>query len=323
MIPDFPRFKLLCLEDADAIAALSRSLPPYSDYNFTSLWVWGGAQGRHEISVLHGNLVVRFTDYLTGEPFYSFLGVNDTLQTAHTLLEFSAGMGLPAELHLIPECATEALAAEPLSVCEDQASFDYVYSAPQLSALLGGPFKSKRSALRAFESDHPDRSFVLLSLRDPLAQETVRNITQAWIALKNADGSEPGIAQELEAIELTIELAHLRDYWVGIVSTGAAATSFSVEELSHGTWSVSHFAKSAERRRGENEYLTRELAARLVKQDVLHLNWQQDLGLESLRASKLSFRPSKMLKKFILAPAARGDNRSSLRPRSIKPSSRW
>lgn len=323
MIPDFPRFKLLCLEDADAIAALSRALPPYSDYTFTSLWVWGGAQARHEISVLHGNLVVRFTDYLTGEPFYSFLGVNDTLQTAHSLLEFSAAMGLAAELHLIPEVATEALDTERLSMCEDQASSDYVYSAHQLSELLGGPFKSKRSALRSFESEHADRSFSLLSLRDPQAQETVRSITKAWMALRDADGHEPGIASELDAIELTIELAELREYWVGIVSTGGVATSFSVEELTHGTWSVSHFAKSAERRRGENEYLTREISARFVRQDVLHLNWQQDLGIESLRASKLSFRPHKMLKKFVLAPAARGDIRSSLRPRSMKPPSRW
>ncbi|HET8932326.1 MAG TPA: phosphatidylglycerol lysyltransferase domain-containing protein [Polyangiales bacterium] len=323
MIPDFPRFKLLCLEDADAIAALSRALPPYSDYNFTSLWVWGGAQGRHEISVLHDNLVVRFTDYLTGEPFYSFLGVHDTLQTARALLEFSAAMGLPAELHLIPESATQMLGSDPLSSCEDQSSSDYVYLASQLSELLGGAYKSKRSALRAFESEHTDRSFSFLSLRDPEAQQTVRNITQAWMKLKNADGVGPGIAHELEAIELTIELAHLREYWVGIVSTGGVATSFSVEELTHGTWSVSHFAKSAERRRGENEYLTREIAARFVKQEVSHLNWQQDLGIESLRASKLSFRPHKMLKKFILAPAARGDIRSSLRPRSMKPPSHW
>lgn len=323
MIPDFPRFKLLSLEDADAIATLSRALPPYSDYTFTSLWVWGGAQGRHEISVLHGNLVVRFTDYLTGEPFYSFLGVHDTLQTARSLLEFSAAMGLPAELHLIPESATEVLSAEHFSICEDQASSDYVYLASQLSELVGGPFKSKRAALRAFEAEHADRNFSLLSLREPRAQEIVRTITQAWTALKNADGVELGIARELEAIELTIELAAMREYKVGIVSTGGVPTSFSVEELTHGIWSVSHFSKTAERRRGENEYLTREIASRFAKQNVLHLNWQQDLGIETLRASKLSFRPSQMLKKLIVAPAARGDMRGSVRPRSVKPPSRW
>ena len=102
MIPEFPQFKKLELSDKKDIEKFTSKFPPYSDFNFVSMWSWD-IKGEMRLSVLNNNLVVRFTDYLTGNPFYSFLGDNKVNETAEQLLELSKNEGLKAELKLIPE----------------------------------------------------------------------------------------------------------------------------------------------------------------------------------------------------------------------------
>ncbi|MFH1170731.1 MAG: hypothetical protein V1704_04200 [Candidatus Vogelbacteria bacterium] len=52
------------------------------------MWSWD-VNGEMRISELNGNLVVRFNDYLTGEPFYSFLGDNEVNEMAEVETKFA------------------------------------------------------------------------------------------------------------------------------------------------------------------------------------------------------------------------------------------
>src|SRR6185436_18008967 len=92
-LPEFPNFKSLELSDKGAIEAITKKFPPYSDFNFVSMWAWD-IKGEVRVSQLYGNLIVRFTDYLTGEPFYSFLGDSKVNETVRALLELSKRDGL-------------------------------------------------------------------------------------------------------------------------------------------------------------------------------------------------------------------------------------
>lgn len=65
MISEFPQFKKLELADKKDIEKFTSKFPPYSDFNFVSMWSWD-IRGEMRVSQLNGNLVVRFTDYLTG-----------------------------------------------------------------------------------------------------------------------------------------------------------------------------------------------------------------------------------------------------------------
>ena len=75
MLPEFPKFKSIDLTDKKEIEEINKKFPPYSDFNFVSMWCWD-IKGEMHISILHDNLVVKFTDYLTGDPFFSFFGNN-------------------------------------------------------------------------------------------------------------------------------------------------------------------------------------------------------------------------------------------------------
>src|SRR6185436_18619332 len=108
MIPEFPEFKKLELTDKEEVEKFTSKFPPYSDFNFVSMWSWD-IKGEMRLSMLNGNLVVRFTDYLTGELFYSFLGNSKVNETAEMLINFSRKEGLGAKLRLVPEDSIKGL----------------------------------------------------------------------------------------------------------------------------------------------------------------------------------------------------------------------
>src|SRR5574343_1109613 len=99
MIPEFPNFKNLELSDKKSIDNFTKKHPPYSDFNFTSMWVWNTTE-EIQISILNDNLVVKFTDYLNGDHFYSFLGTNKIKETTNILLDYTEKTNNKAELRL-------------------------------------------------------------------------------------------------------------------------------------------------------------------------------------------------------------------------------
>src|SRR4051812_16029246 len=101
MIPKFPDFKRLEISDRADVEAITKQFPPSSDFNFTSMWCWD-THGEIRLSQLNGNLIVKFTDYLTGEPFFSFVGTNKVNETAEKLLELSKKEALVQKLKLVP-----------------------------------------------------------------------------------------------------------------------------------------------------------------------------------------------------------------------------
>ncbi len=129
MIPEFPKFKKLEITDKEEVEKITSQFPPYSDFNFTSLWCWD-LLGETKISELKGNLVVKFSDYLTGAPFYSFIGN----QNVDFVLGSMAAMNLAPsyseiKLKLIVEDSVSAIKnKERYKITHDPDNYDYVFS---------------------------------------------------------------------------------------------------------------------------------------------------------------------------------------------------
>src|SRR3989338_6915620 len=81
MIPEFPQFKKLELSDKADVEKFTLPYSPYSDFNFTGTWSWD-VRDKMQISQLNTNYVIRFINYISGEAFYTFLGKNNTTDTA-------------------------------------------------------------------------------------------------------------------------------------------------------------------------------------------------------------------------------------------------
>src|ERR1700677_463854 len=152
VLATFPDLEPIELRHLPEIRSMTARFPSYSDFNAVSLWTWN-ASGPYRVGHLHGNLVVEFCDYLTGETFLSFIGDTEVAKTSLTLLEAArSAPGLSDELRLVPEHTAEPLRGDSrFGLEQEHDESDYMYSPQQAVGLKGTTYSDIRKKLRRFD----------------------------------------------------------------------------------------------------------------------------------------------------------------------------
>ena len=297
MIPTFPNFKRLELSDRPEVEVLLRLHPPYSDFNFASLWCYD-TRGLCRLSMLHGNLVVQISDYITGEPALSFLGVERVADTATALLDYSAKHALCPTLRLVPEMAIAPLMAvrDGFVAEPDEDGFDYIHSVEQLIALDHPALLRKRRKIERLQRKHPKLEVRRLNLVEPQTANNIFRLCERWRVGKGRSDCE--FKTERVAIERCVSAAaHFEFVTVGALLDGALA-GFTINEPIHDGYYMAHFGKCDPQWRGLSDLLESETARFMRGLDCSWMNHQQDLGLPGLRRYKRSWAAEAFLKKF-------------------------
>lgn len=301
MLPEFPKFKQLELSDRKDIESRTQDYPPYSDFNFISMWTWD-TRGEVRVSQYKKNLVVRFNDYIDERPFYSFLGSSDVSETAIALLDLSQEEKLEPVLRLIPEVTAKNLDENLFVKNEDRANFDYIYDLHKISELKGKSFETKRNQINRFTKRHSNISSKILDLSHVDTRSDLIKLSKVW---KNHKLKLDKPDEELDFNEL---VALKRAFYIeddpSIIGIGVYSdqemVAFSIDQISDLGHSVAHFAKANRRYVGIYDYLMRESAKVLLKKGCMLLNYEQDLGLSALRHAKSSYRPVAFLRKYVV-----------------------
>jgi len=296
-IPEFPTFETVDVAHREAVEAFTHAHEPYSDFNFTSLWAWD-TSGERMVSQLNGNLVVRFTDYSTNEPFLSFLGTNETEHTARTLIDYCKANGLPTTLKLMPEVSTRGMRPSVLKIEEDRDNFDYVYSVSELSAMRGSKYETKRNLIHRFVRSNPNAVFEVRNLNDVSNQQNLLSLLDVWEKEKIAHKKEYEVEHERIAIQRLCETSISHPLILSGVFVNEEMLAFSIEEALSMDYGISHFWKASSSYAGLYDFLMQGKAKHLESLGVALLDYEQDLGLVGLRAAKNSFRPIQFLKKY-------------------------
>jgi len=297
MIPTFPISKRLELSDRPEVGALLRLHPPYSDFNFASLWCYD-TRGLCRLSILHGNLVVQISDYITGEPALSFLGVERVADTATALLDYAAKHGLCPALRLVPEMAVAPLMAmrDGFVAEPDEDGFDYILSVEQLIALDQPALLPKRRKIEKLRCEHPGLEIRRLNIVEPQTANKIFRLCERWRVGKGRSDCE--FETERMAIERCVSAAaHFGFVAVGALLDGELA-GFTINEPIHDGYYMAHFGKCDPRWRGLSDLLESETARQMRDLGCSRMNHQQDLGLPGLRRYKRSWAPDAFLKKF-------------------------
>ncbi len=151
-LPTFPTLAKLDLGHLSGIRKFTSQFDDYSDFNATSLWSWSSStpQG-YSVARLGDNLIVEFSDYLSGVRFMSFLGVDSVDDVAMTLSDHARCADLQRGLHLIPAVTAGRLSPARWLIQDDLDSSDYIYDLAQMKGLHGAPYRSVRRSLHRFE----------------------------------------------------------------------------------------------------------------------------------------------------------------------------
>lgn len=300
MIPLFPKFKPLELEDKKEIDSYLLSLPPYSDFIFSSLWSWD-IKSQVELSNLNGNLVVKFPDYTTDKTFFTFIGTQAVEDTIETLLDHSKSLGLEETLQLLPEHNFANIPLKSLeskfSVEEARDHFDYILSADKLSKMEGHDLYNKRKQLKHFLKNHKG-IVVLEDITNPEIQKKILDFVRLWE--KNHIHPELINKNEWYAIERILKLAKYIEMYVMFLYVEEQMVGFSIFEILGNGYALHAYQKAHNKYSGVYEFLNHEVSKHLKELKISHINAEQDLGVQGLRQAKTAYNPT-FLKKYTIS----------------------
>ncbi len=297
MLPQFPNFKKIELSDKETIEKFTNQYPVYSDFNFTSMWSWN-IKGEMELSLLNNNLIVKFTDYINGNYFLSFLGENNTTDTTLTLLNFSKEKSFEPILKLVPETSIKELNHDKIIIEEDRDHFDYILDLKMLSDYDHSLLRDHASFKRRIIDEHGScLSVRVLDVSDKNEQENILVLTKIWAKNKVIENKD-----FLPSLHDVMEKYFTQQDYINVISVGIfykdTLIAFTINELLKNDFSVCHFMKADNSYKGIYSYLVSETSKCLINNGIKYINFEQDLGLKNLRQAKKTYNPIDFLKKY-------------------------
>lgn len=303
MIPNFPSFKNLEENYMHEVCEYTLKYDPFSDFNFTSMYAWN-VDDTTQLSYLNQNLVIKLRDYLENKIILSMLGTHEISKSLEELFIFSGKNKY--SINLLPSITVDSL--EPNSkirniIVADRDQFDYIYESALISSLLGSDFKKRRNLVKKFLSLTSGHARICrLDLKSIPTRRAILDVAEKWSSGKKTKGRNVH-QDELVGLERFLKLALKKEYLGVGAFIDQKLIGFSLLEVINNNYAIDHFEKTDMFFPGGDEYLFHGTCNILAEKGIRYLNFEQDLGIEGLRKSKLLWRPVKYLKKYKVANA--------------------
>lgn len=170
---------------------------------------------------------------------------------------------------------------------------DYIYLTERLATMAGRKLAKKRNLLKQYNEGYKIEDYELTLDRF----EDAKYILDTWEKdIQSMENHGTDYAETLEALEKMNEF-NLR----GMISYADNKPSGFVlgEELNDESFAL-HFAKGIREYKGIYQHLYNAFAQKLIS-DYKYLNFEQDLGKDTLRQAKSTYYPDEMRKKYRVA----------------------
>ena len=298
-LPVFPEFRLVVLEDKDVFHSFTSKFPPYSDFNFTSLWSYN-TKNDIKISNLNNNLVMIFRDYMTDEPFYTFIGDNNLEDTLDILFKDANSKNILNELRLLPEhnFLHSNINSVLFDVIEDPDNYDYILSIDEISELTGNKYHTQRNHVSRFVREHPHLNIRLLDVNDQSIKDSITELFYFWEKQKNKPRIDT--ITELTAIQRLLKDSDYFELVVIGIFDGNKLVGFTISDAVDTEYAMLSFAKGNQDYFGIYQVLFKQTAMEFKKRGLKYINIEQDLGIPGLKFSKQQWNPIKYLKKYLI-----------------------
>ena len=269
---------------------------PSADYNFGNMFIWD----EH-----YRQLICRFGDRtLTkvrahGKPAFVFpIGCGPLRPAVEALREYAAAKSYSFLLLGVTEKHRAQLEEEypgRFEFCEEARWADYIYEAERLATYAGKALHGKKNHCNRFEAEH-DWSFVPLTRdRIPACLQMLDDWTR-----ENEERLDKSIVYEHDAIERAFTYYEALGLEGGVLYADGRIMGFSFGEMTSLDCFDVHVEKADIHVNGAYPMVCREMVrmAMRLHPGLQYINREDDMGLESLRESKQSYKPAFLLKKY-------------------------
>lgn len=290
-------FKPITLEDRSDIQQFTlRGVSQICDLAFSNLFGWSHRYCTHW-AVVEDSLVISFKPTYCPHPAFLMpvCGCGDKFQAViKRLISHTQEGGFPLTLMGVsPKCkeAIETFCPDLFAFKNDDGAKDYVYLREKLVTLSGKSLQSKRNHINKFEKLYPDYTFEEVNERN---LEGCLKLSHTWLEHTEADSSRLDEQIMIENCLLHRESLGLS---TGVLSVEGKVIAFTFGSPINGDTFGIHVEKADTTYEGAFTMINREFA-RHIPEQYRYINREEDLGIEGLRKSKLSYKPELMLTKY-------------------------
>ena len=267
-----------------------------ADFNFGNIYIWD-KRYKQLIARLGQRMLIKLR--YEGKPAFAFpIGAGELAPAIEALREFAAFKGYPLSIRGITASHREALEAlypGRFTYTEDQDCADYIYDIQKLATYSGKALHSKKNHCNRFEAENDWRFVPLTRALIPACMDMLT----VW-AEDNAHRLDGSIVHEHDAIVRAFAAFEQLGLEGGVLYAGEKIVGFTLGEMAgRDTFDV-HFEKAVADMNGAYPMVCRELSRMVMAAhpEVRYINREDDMGLESLRRSKLSYKPELILQKY-------------------------
>lgn len=293
MIPLFPDFKPITLEDKEMIDAYLRLHPPLcSEYTFTNLFAWAPSYGLQISKFGDGFLILRKTDKELS--FLQPLVHKQARDAVLACLDFLKTRVKRPIIERIGEDFMEyALFGKTgLDIHEDRDNFDYLYDTQELITLRGKKFHDKRNHLNNFIKNF---RYNYIPITSSLIMQCME-FAHEWCNDRECE-KDNGLTREECATYRMLKHFDELDIKGGTIEIDGRVCAMTMgERLNHDTL-VIHIEKARTGIQGLYQAINWEFL-RHEAGNLKFVNREQDLGLPGLRRAKKSYNPVRMIRKY-------------------------
>jgi hypothetical protein len=291
-LPEFPQFTEIDLSCKGVIMDHLSFFPlEASEYTFTNMFAFRDAYN-FKVSQYKGTLMF-LKD--TG-PVSMFCPVGGTGVLNAIAEGFKYLQRFPGETHFerIPESFVRAhlMDNETYIVEEERDHFDYVYDVRDLIELKGRKFHDKKNKANKFRSSY---QYEYAALTPDLIGECLE-FEHYWCEVRDC-GKYPGLQKERCAILKMLRNFSFLDIKGGLIRVDGKIAALTLGEKILPDTMVIHIEKANSDIPGLYQVINQEFLMHEAA-DCRFVNREQDLGIEGLRNSKMSYNPVKFIRKY-------------------------
>lgn len=218
-------------------------------------------------------------------------------ETIYRSKEHFEKKGQPFSLRLVPFHVMEIIkeAVPEMHFIDDRPNYDYIYLTQDLIDLKGKSFHGKKNHLNYFKKTY---EYEYVELTSDMADDAMKFISDF-----NKRKEVP--AHEMEMLKM--EEHAMEDVFKNIEAVGYSAGAIiidgSIEAIAIGgrlgkKTITEHVEKANIEYRGLYQAINNEFC-RNVASKAKYINREEDMGIPNLRKAKLSYKPVKLLEKYI------------------------
>ena len=228
----------------------------------------------------------------TGE--YDSKSLRDTIYQCRERFEKA---GQPFSLRLVPAHMLEIIkdACPEIEFTDDRPNYDYVYMTQDLAELKGRAFHSKKNHINYFKKNY---QYEYVELTPEMADEAMEFIYE-FNRKKDIPANEMELLKlEERAIEDMFRNMHKVNCTAGAILIDGRIEALAMGGRLGSETIVEHVEKANTEYRGLYQVINNEFCRHIAAKSR-YINREEDMGILNLRKAKLSYKPVKLVEKYI------------------------